>query len=110
MNVPRRPYRLFPVPLAGGSAGPLQKVLRRRGFEHASLLHYWPEAVGEAYAAYAEPLKLTGKLPKQAGGAVLTVRIHPAYATLFAYESEAVLQRLTRLLGYRPAERIALVH
>ncbi len=109
----KRPYRLFPVPLASGLTQPMQRVLQRRGLDHAPLLHYWPEAVGESFAPYAQPLRLSGGRGKNGGkvltGAVLTVKIHPAYATLFAYETEAVLQRLTTLLGYRPADRISLV-
>lgn len=98
----KRSYRLFPATLSGCLQSPLQEAMRKRGFTHPALLHYWPEAVGSAYAHCTQPLKLSN--------AVLTVKIDCEYATLFAYETEAVLKRLTTLLGYRPAQRIVLVH
>ena len=103
----RRPYRLFPAPLATTLASPMQTILRKRGFDHPALLHYWGEAVGEAFAPYAQPLSLSGK--KGAAHTVLTVKVHPAYATLFAHEAEAILHRLTQHLGYRPATRIVIM-
>ena len=105
----KRPYRLFPAPLASGLQSPMQQVLQKRGFDQPALLCYWADAVGEALAPHSQPLKITGGRTKQGGSTVLTVRIHPAYATIFAYEAEAVLQRLTTLLGYRPADRISII-
>ena len=88
----------------------MQEILRKRGFTEPALLHYWAQAVGDIYAHCTQPLKLSGGNGKGNNAAILTVKIDCAYATLFAYESEAVLKRLTTLLGYRPAERIVLVH
>jgi hypothetical protein len=108
---PKRSYRLFPTPLAKGLLHPMHAAYEKRGFVHEALMHYWPMAVGEALAPYATPVRLTQAKGKGENGgySTLTVKVDSAYAALFAHETEAILQRLTRLLGYRPAERLVLV-
>jgi hypothetical protein len=107
----KRTYRLFPSPLAKELVHPMHAAFQQRGFEHEALIHYWHMAVGENFAPYAFPVRLTRAKSKgdHSGHSTLTVKVDSAYATLFTHETEAILQRLTRLLGYRPAERIVLV-
>jgi hypothetical protein len=108
---PKRHYRLFPSPLAKGLAQPMHAAFEKRGFVHEALIHYWPLAVGEVLAPYAYPVRLSHAKGKGQGGShsVLTVKVGSAYAVMFTHEAEAILQRLTRLLGYRPAERMIVV-
>ncbi len=103
---PRRRYSLFPKPLAKGLMLPVASVLQKRGFEHEAILHYWVESVGAELAPHTQPIRLSGA---KGNYTQLVVKVHPAFTAIFSHESEAILQRLTRHLGYRPAERIVIV-
>ncbi len=86
---------------------PVAKALHRRGFEHEAILHYWPIAAGADLAKHAYPVRLTQD--KQGRHSQLVVQAPAAYSVILQHESEAILNRLTRYLGYRPAERIRIV-
>ncbi len=106
----RRPkgYRpsLFPTPISQSLATPLQKILRRRGFDHTAILHYWREATGDL-SVYCSPVQL--KTTKTGRYTQLVVKVHPAYSIIIEHQKDIIMQRLTHYIGYRPAERIVLV-
>lgn len=103
----RRRFSLFPKPLASGLMTPVSKVLHKRGFEHEAILHYWQQAAGDKLGSHTQPVAL--KQADSAEHSQLIVRTHPAFAAILSHESEMILQRLTRYLGYRPAARIRVV-
>ncbi len=103
----KRRYSLFPKPLANGMAAPLALTLKKRGFEHEAIMHFWAEAVGAEMARISCPIKFRpAKANRQSQ---LIVKIAPAYSTMASHQSEQILQKLTQLLGYRPAERLVFV-
>jgi hypothetical protein len=102
----RRRGSLFPKPIAKGLMLPMTAVLKKRGFDHEAILHYWAVAAGDELALQSQPIRLSGK----AGGYTqLVVRVKPAFVAIFTHESEAILERLTRYIGYRPANRIVVL-
>lgn len=103
----KRRYGLFPKPLAKGLASPVSTALRRRGFEHEAILHYWPIIVGADIAELARPIRL--KSAKDEKNSRLIVKVHPSYSLIISHQSEQILTRLTHYLGYRPAARITCV-
>jgi hypothetical protein len=103
----KRRYSLFPKTLANGLAAPIAESLKKRGFEHEAIMHYWADAVGNEIAACSCPVKFR---PAQANRqSQLIVKISPAYSAIASHQSEQILQRLTQLLGYRPAERLIFI-
>ena len=103
----KRRYSLFPKPLANGMAAPLALTLKKRGFEHEAIMHFWVEAVGADMASISCPVKFRpAKANRQSQ---LVVKIAPAYSIMAAHQSEQILQKLTQLLGYRPADRLVFI-
>ena len=103
----KRRYSLFPKPLAKGLSTPLSKALRKRGFEHEAILHYWPMVAGSELATIARPIRL--KSSQDEKHSQLIVKVQPAYRLIIAHQSEQILQRYTHYLGYRPAAKIICV-
>lgn len=83
-------------------------IMQQRGFENPAVLEFWERAVGDSVMAqHCFPVKITKQ--QQSAHKTLVVKVHPAYSTIFAHQSEAILQRLTVLIGRRPAGRIVIV-
>ena len=112
MNTPykkkaKRHYSLFPKPLAKGLISPVSTALKKRGFDHEAIMHYWPQIVGAELATHSCPVKL--KHNKNDAHSQLLVKVHPAYSLILSHQSEQILVKLTQYLGYRPAARITLI-
>ena len=103
----KRRYSLFPKPLANGMAAPLALTLKKRGFEHEAIMHFWTQAVGAEMARISCPVKF--RAAKANRQSQLIVKIAPAFSAIASHQSEQILQKLTELLGYRPAERLIFI-
>lgn len=99
-----RPAAKQVAELVGATLDPL---LRKRGLARAELISFWPDIVGEAYAAATAPERI--RWPRDGGAAVLFVRCDPALALQFSYEADQVRERLNRYFGYPAVAAIRIV-
>jgi hypothetical protein len=103
----KQPSRPRARSLAELIAPALDPVLRKRGLARAELLAWWPDIVGEAYAAHTRPERI--RWPRDGKAAVLVVRCDPALALQFSYETENVRRRLNSYFGYAAVGAVRIV-
>lgn len=85
----------------------LDPVLRKRGLARAELLAWWPDIVGETYAAHTAPERI--RWPRDGKAATLFVRCDPAFALQFAHEADRVCERLNGYFGYAAVGALRIV-
>jgi hypothetical protein len=101
---PSRPAAKSVAELIAGAIDPL---VRKRGLARAELLAWWPDIVGETYAASAMPERI--RWTRDGTAATLIVRCDPAVALQFSYEAEQVRARLNGYFGYSAVGAIRIV-
>jgi hypothetical protein len=94
-------------PIAELIAGAIDPLVRKRGLARAELIAWWPDIVGDAYAASVFPERITW--PRDGKAATLVVRCDPAISLQFSYESEQVRGRLNGYFGYPAVAAIRIV-
>jgi hypothetical protein len=104
MAYPARPAAKQVAELIGAMLDPL---VRKRGLARAELISWWPDIVGEAYAAHTAPERI--RWPRDGGAAMLFVRCDPAMALQFSYETDGVRERLNRYFGYPAVSAVRIV-
>jgi hypothetical protein len=81
--------------------------MRKRGLARAELLSWWPEIVGETYAASTAPERI--RWPRDGTAATLFVRCDPALALQFAHELDRVRERINGYFGYAAVGMVRIV-
>jgi hypothetical protein len=104
MPYPGRPVAKQVAELIGATLDPL---VRKRGLARAELISWWPDIVGETYAAHTTPERI--RWPREAGAATLFVRCDPALALQFSYELDRVRERLNSYFGYPAVGAVRIV-
>ncbi len=88
-------------------AGTLDPVLRKRGLARMEIVAWWPEIVGETYAALTIPERI--RWPRDGRAATLVVRCDPSVALQLSYELEPVRQRVNGYFGHSAVGAIKIV-
>nr|WP_246206374.1 DciA family protein [Propylenella binzhouense] len=88
-------------------AGALDPVVRKRGLARAELFGWWPDIVGEAYAAWTLPERI--RWPRGGGAATLVVKCDPSVALQLSYELEPIRQRLNSYFGHSAVGAVRIV-
>jgi hypothetical protein len=81
--------------------------MRKRGLARAELISWWPEIVGETYAASTAPERI--RWPRDGTAATLFVRCDPAFALQFTHETDSVRERINRYFGYAAIGLVRIV-
>ncbi len=94
-------------PIAELIAGAIDPLVRKRGLARAELIAWWPDIVGDAYAASVFPERISW--PRDGKAATLVVRCDPAISLQFSYETDRVRERLNGYFGYPAVAAIRIV-
>ena len=101
------PSRPRAKPIAELIAAAMDPLVRKRGLARAELIAWWPDIVGDAYAASVFPERITW--PRDGKAATLVVRCDPAISLQFSYEADRVRERLNGYFGYPAVAAIRIV-
>lgn len=106
-----RPGPLSAKPLAAILGKAIDEVFARQGFASRELVTRWTEIAGEEIAAHSQPMKvqwprLVGDAPPEP--ATLVLRVEGPMALEIQHQSNVILERVNRFLGWPAVGRLAL--
>ena len=81
------------------------EAMRRQGFAETEIVLRWPAIVGAELAGVSLPERLRFR----ADGAVLTVRVEPAWAVELQHLTPLLLDRLNSYFGYAAVKDLVLL-
>ena len=110
----QNPKRRGGTPHVGRFLWPVIKpAMRRRGFFDRTLIEHWPAIVGEALAAFSQPMRLSrgggGRDGSDASGGVLTVKVEGAMALELQHLAPQIIDRLNSYYGHAAIARLNIV-
>jgi hypothetical protein len=106
-----RPGPLSAKPLAAILGKTIDEVFARQGFASRELVTRWAEIAGEEIAAHSQPMKVqwqrpVGDAPPEP--ATLVLRVEGPMALEIQHQSNVILERVNRFLGWQAVGRLAL--
>jgi hypothetical protein len=106
-----RPGPLFAKPLAAILGKTIDQVFARQGFASRELVTRWTAIAGEEIAAHSQPIKV--QWPRAVGDAppepaTLVLRVEGPMALEIQHQSNVILERVNRFLGWQAVGRLAL--
>ncbi len=106
-----RPGPLFAKPLSAILGKTIDEVFARQGFASRELVTRWTEIAGEEIAAHSQPIKV--QWPRAVGDAppepaTLVLRVEGPMALEIQHQSNVILERVNRFLGWQAVGRLAL--
>lgn len=106
-----RPGPLSAKPLAAILGRTIDEVFARQGFASRELVTRWTEIAGEEIAAHSQPMKV--QWPRPVGDAppepaTLVLRVEGPMALEIQHQSNVILERVNRFLGWQAVGRLAL--
>ena len=75
-------------------------ILGQRGFAEVDILGSWPEIIGEDLACGVSPEKLVFDKDKRTGGTLYVKSAGGAFAMLFEFQKQQVIERINGFFGY----------
>lgn len=103
----RRAY-MFPKTLADALSPAALASFAAHGFDRPEVIIRWRYIIGASLAPHCHPVALHHSTPTKAGK--LEVRCPSAWGLHVQYQEKQILERLAYFYGYRPAEKIQLLH
>jgi hypothetical protein len=106
-----RPGPLSAKPLEAILGKTIDEVFARQGFASRELVTRWTEIAGEEIAAHSQPMKV--QWPRPVGDAppepaTLVLRVEGPMALEIQHQSNVILERVNRFLGWQAVGRLAL--
>lgn len=106
-----KPGPIFAKPLAAILGKTIDEVFARQGFASRELVTRWTEIAGEEIAAHSQPIKV--QWPRRVGDtppepATLVLRVEGPMALEIQHQSNVILERVNRFLGWPAVGRLAL--
>ncbi|MBR6412066.1 MAG: DUF721 domain-containing protein [Alphaproteobacteria bacterium] len=83
-------------------------ILGRRGFAEIDILGSWEEMVGADLARGILPEKLTFEKDKRVNGTLYVKSAGGAFATLFEFQKQRVIERINCFFGYPAVAQIKI--
>ena len=88
-----------PYSIANAAADAIKKISPKYGFASADIITNWAAICGAEAAKMASPLRIARK--------TLYVKLNnAAFATLFQFQSAAIIDRVNAYFGYKGVERV----
>lgn len=106
-----KPGPLSAKPLAAILGKTIDEAFARQGFASRELVMRWTEIAGEEIAAHSQPMKV--QWPRAVGDAppepaTLVLRVEGPMALEIQHQSNVILERVNRFLGWQAVGRLAL--
>jgi hypothetical protein len=106
-----RPGPLSAKPLAAILGKTIDEVFARQGFASRELVTRWAEIAGTEIAEHSQPMKV--QWPRPVGDAppepaTLVLRVEGPMALEIQHQSDVILERVNRFLGWPAVGRLAL--
>lgn len=83
-------------------------ILGMRGFAEVDILGHWTEIIGEDLARGVSPEKLTFEKDKRTGGTLHVKSAGGAFAMLFEFQKQQVMERINGFFGYPAVANIKI--
>ena len=83
-------------------------ILGRRGFSQIDILGSWEDIVGSDLARGISPEKLTFEKDKRTNGTLFVKSAGGAFATLFEFQKQRVIERINGFFGYPAVSQIKI--
>jgi len=83
-------------------------ILGRRGFAEVDILGSWEEMIGSDLARGILPEKLTFEKDKRTHGTLFVKSAGGAFATLFEFQKQRVIERINGFFGYPAIAQIKI--
>jgi hypothetical protein len=106
-----KPGPISAKPLAAILGKTIDEAFARQGFASRELVMRWTEIAGEEIAAHSQPMKV--QWPRAVGDAppepaTLVLRVEGPMALEIQHQSNVILERVNRFLGWQAVGRLAL--
>ena len=103
----RRTYKGL-APLTREIQSITRPILGQRGFAEVDILGSWENIVGTDLARGILPEKLTFERDKRTGGTLFVKSAGGAFATLFEFQKQRVIERINCFFGYPAVSQIKI--
>lgn len=84
-------------------------VMRKRGFYDVDIISDWPFIVGEKWARYSLPHKLSFD-PKSRRSGVLHIRVSPGANVLIKHIEPEIIDRVNTYFGFSAVKNLKIIH
>lgn len=82
-------------------------ISQQQGFVRASILLDWHLIVGERFANFCQPEKISFPLERRTGGR-LTLKTSSAFAVEISHLETIVVERINRYFGYKAVDKLLI--
>ncbi|WP_051908835.1 DUF721 domain-containing protein [Candidatus Odyssella acanthamoebae] len=82
-------------------------ISQQQGFVRASILLDWHLIVGERFANFCQPEKISFPLERRTGGR-LTLKTSSAFALEISHLETVLVERINRYFGYRAVDKLLI--
>lgn len=86
----------------------IHPIAQKQGIIHGKIILDWEKIVGDQYARYCAPLKVTFRQGYRTYG-VLHLKVNPAHALLVQHSKDLVLEKINSFFGYKALSDLKLI-
>lgn len=78
----------------------MNPIAKKQGIIHGKIVLDWEKIIGQDYARFAKPIKVTFPTGRRNGG-VLHLKVSPAHALIVQHSRDLVVEKINSFFGYR---------